>query len=292
MRQEGVCARTPAEPAAVKKIAILPTMMTLGNGVCGFAAIVSASKIGGTDPAADAYHFALSGWLILGAMVFDALDGYVARLSKSASKFGGELDSLCDAISFGVAPAFLLLRLGPTWEPRFLNQVVGGIAALYMVCAVLRLARFNVENTTDAASHKRFRGLPSPAAAGCLAALAIVRAELPARLAEQTWATVQPEMVVRWIETFAPLGTLAVALLMVSRIPYPHFTNHLLRGRRHFGHLIQVILLAFLILAARDLALLLMFWGYALLLPVRFFVLRQLKRAGYAVPSLDDVLPR
>src|SRR5207248_7895554 len=108
-------------------------------------------------------------------MVFDVFDGLAARLSRSASNFGGQLDSLCDAISFGAAPAFLLLRLGPSAEKPFLHQTLAVIATLYVLCAVLRLARFNVENTPDPASHKRFRGLPSPAAAGCLASLAVLR---------------------------------------------------------------------------------------------------------------------
>jgi CDP-diacylglycerol--serine O-phosphatidyltransferase len=278
----------------VKKIAIIPTLLTLGNGVCGFAAITFASKIGMPDssPASDAHFFAVSGWLIVAAMLFDSLDGYVARLSRSASKFGGELDSLCDAISFGVAPAFLLLRLGPGWEPRpFLHQVLGGISALYMVCAVLRLARFNVDNTPDPASHRRFRGLPSPGAAGCLASLAILRGELPAKLS-QHWADFNPDTLQRLIESWAPLGGLLVALLMVSRIPYPHVTKQVLRGRRHFSHLIQVILLVFIILLARELALLLIFWVYALALPARYFVLRQVRRHGLGVPTLDDGLRR
>src|SRR6516225_38716 len=101
----------------MRKIAIIPTLLTLGNAVCGFASIACASKIDLKNPATESY-FAWSGWLIVAAMVFDALDGYVARLSKSTSKFGLELDSLCDAISFGVAPAFLLLRLCQSWESR------------------------------------------------------------------------------------------------------------------------------------------------------------------------------
>src|SRR5215471_12055887 len=103
----------------MKKIAIIPTLLTLGNAVCGLAAIAYASKLGdaASSPDRDSYLFALSGWLIIAAMIFDALDGYVARLSKSASDFGLQLDSLCDAISFGAAPAFLLLRLGPGWQP-------------------------------------------------------------------------------------------------------------------------------------------------------------------------------
>src|SRR5262249_23200929 len=130
---------------AVRKIAIIPTLLTLANAVCGFAAIAYASKIGvnGSSPAEDNLYFALSGALIVAAMLFDALDGSVARLSKVASNFGGELDSLCDAISFGAAPAFLILRLGPGWQPTaFLHQALAGIATLYMLCAILRLARF------------------------------------------------------------------------------------------------------------------------------------------------------
>src|SRR5437879_2357709 len=110
-------------------------MLTLGNAVCGFAAIACANKV---DPSnADTNNFfARSGWLIIAAMVFDALDGYVARLSRTASNFGAQLDSLCDAISFGVAPAFLVLKLGPTWETPQLHQIVSVIATLYMVCAI------------------------------------------------------------------------------------------------------------------------------------------------------------
>jgi len=277
----------------VKRIAIVPTLLTLGNGVCGFAAIAYASKIGsidvgsGVDP-----FFAASGCLILVAMVFDMLDGYVARLSRSASKFGGELDSLCDAISFGAAPAFLLLRLGPGWQPQpIFHQALAGIASLYLVCAVLRLARFNIENTPEPAGHKRFRGLPSPAAAGCIASLAILRGELPGKLALHM-SDFDPDLVRRWIELWAPLGAFVVALLMVSRVPYPHVTKQILRGRRHFGHLVQVILVAFLIVLIRELALVLIFWGYALGIALRFTLLRALRHHALTAPSLDEGLPR
>ncbi len=125
----------------MKKIAILPTLLTLGNGLCGFAAIACASKIGPNSPPKEMNdYFLLSACLILGGMVFDALDGYAARLSKSASDFGGQLDSLCDAITFGAAPGFLLLRLGMDWQKQLVGQAVAMIAGLYMVCAVLRCA--------------------------------------------------------------------------------------------------------------------------------------------------------
>lgn len=242
----------------MKKIAILPTLLTLGNGLCGFAAIAYASKIVPVPHATAEeidYYFFLSACLILSAMIFDVLDGYAARLSKSASDFGGQLDSLCDTISFGVAPAFLLLRLGMDWREQLLGRAVAMIAGLYMVCAVLRLARFNLENSPEPTSHKRFRGLPSPAAAGCVVSLAILRST-PSGIHPQTMAAI--------VHVWAPLGTLIAALLMVSRVSYPHITKQILRGRRSFSVLVQVVLALFLFALMPSLACFLLFWGYAL----------------------------
>ncbi len=265
----------------MKKIAILPTLLTLGNGVCGFAAIAYASKIGSGSSREDLrLYFGLSACLILAAMVFDALDGYAARLSKTASDFGGQLDSLCDAVSFGAAPAFLLLRLEQEWGTTLTGKGIAVIAALYLVCALLRLARFNVQNTPDPSSHKRFRGLPSPAAAGCVASLAILRSELAMTYTEVLF----PEPFVQtFVRVWAPLGTLVVALLMVSRIPYPHLTNQLLRGRRPFRVLVQVVLIVFVIALVPDLAFFLLFWGYALNGPIRLAIVRALRH--HALPS-------
>jgi CDP-diacylglycerol--serine O-phosphatidyltransferase len=261
----------------VKRIAVLPTLLTLGNGVCGFAAIAYASKIAldGSMPGWQIdYYFVLSAGLILAAMVFDALDGTAARLARSASEFGGQLDSLCDAISFGAAPAFLLLRLGQEWrlEPVF-GKTVAVIAGLYLSCAVLRLARFNTENRPDLASHKRFKGLPSPAAAGCLASLLIVRSELTS-----VWTGFEEQTVHHFVKVWAPLGGVVLALLMVSRLPYPHFTRQLLRGRRQFHFVVQAVLLLAVIALAPALAFFLMFWAYALTPPVRYLILQVRRR--------------
>jgi CDP-diacylglycerol---serine O-phosphatidyltransferase len=281
----------------VKKIGVLPTLLTLGNGVCGFAALVCASKIGRSEITGDADYFAYSGWLIVAAMLFDALDGYVARLTKTASKFGGELDSLCDAVSFGVAPAYLLLHLGPAADAHLLMaRLVPAIAVLYLVCTLLRLARFNVSsNLPDASPHKRFQGLPSPAAAGCLASLAIVRGDLPSKLAQylpDADAAGLTRTVQGVVQSWAVLGALAAALLMVSAIPYPHVTKNILRGKRHFEHLIQVILAGFVVLLMRELALVLLFWIYALGLPVNYLIVRQLARKRAAVARLGEGIPR
>jgi CDP-diacylglycerol--serine O-phosphatidyltransferase len=271
----------------VKKIAIIPTLLTLGNATCGFGALACASKTKFLeDPST---FFSWSGWLIIGAMVCDALDGYLARISKSASDFGMQLDSLCDAVSFGVAPAFLLLQLGPGWDMPRLHYMLSAIAALYMVCALLRLARYNVQSSADPTSTKRFRGLPSPGAAGCLASLAIVRGEYQG----QKWPIFQdPGTIRRTIEILAPIGGFAVALLMVSRIPYPHLTKQILRGRKPFSHLVQVVLAGFVIVLVRDLAMVFLFWVYAIGIPLRYFWSRGLRPAEAPVARLEDLTPR
>jgi CDP-diacylglycerol---serine O-phosphatidyltransferase len=282
----------------VKKVAVLPTLLTLGNGICGLVAIAYASKImpPHTLAAENDLNFAWAGWFILFAMVFDMLDGYVARLSKSASDFGGELDSLCDVVSFGVTPAFLLLKLGPGWDNPPMHQLLAGIAALYFACTALRLARFNVENNPDASSHKRFRGLPSPGAAGCIAALAIMRGEFPASLASWRFtaipiATAQT-MTEQAVEILAPFGALMAALLMVSNVAYPHVTSKIFRGRRHVGHVIQVLLVGFILVMFHSLAPLLVFWGYAFYFPLRWLLLRSLRaEPGSDSPPIDEHVP-
>jgi len=283
----------------MRKIAVVPTLLTLGNGICGFVAIALASKIMPSETAAhNEFFFAISGWLIIAAMVFDMLDGYVARLSKTASKFGGELDSLCDAISFGVAPAFILLKLGPGWDrlPRLhLHEILAGVAALYMVCTLLRLARFNVDNTPDPASHKRFRGLPSPGAAGCIAALAVLRGEFPAKLAEY-WEAYDLEssraLVQQVVEVMAPLGAITVALLMVSLLPYPHVTKQWVRRRRHVWDFIQGLLFLFIVYVMREVALALVFWGYAIGIPLRYLFIKHVLKESASPARLEDGLQR
>jgi len=276
----------------MKKIAILPTLLTLGNAVCGFSAIIVASWIDG-DPTKEDY-FAYSAWLIVAAMLFDVLDGFVARLSRTASEFGGQLDSLCDAISFGAAPAFLILRLSQDWRDRsaLVYNAAVVIAVLFMVCVILRLARFNVENTPDPAGHRRFKGLPSPAGAGCIVSLAILRSLPP-----HNWAALSPGLMREVVTYWAPLGGLTLALLMVSRVSYPHLTKQVLRGRRHYTYLLRIILVVFVLALAQQLALLIVFWGYALTFAVRHLIILAQRRHPDAVaspPSLptDEPGPR
>jgi CDP-diacylglycerol--serine O-phosphatidyltransferase len=217
--------------------AVLPTILTLGNATCGFGAITLAAKWSGSDPAVSLF---IASCLIYLAMLFDALDGSAARLTNQTSEFGAQLDSLCDAISFGAAPAFLMLQFSQSrdYHPRFLWL----IAALYVVCAVLRLARFNVE-TDDEDAHDSFSGLPSPAAAGTVASFPLMVFWF--RNLEDSELVKPSDHIAKyldlWTANILPIITLVVACLMVSRIRYVHLFNQLVRGRRSRQHLIQIV---------------------------------------------------
>ena len=161
----------------VKYITLLPSLITILNGVFGFTAIALASK--DVKPEAGQWScFAVAGYMVLLAMFADMLDGRLARMSQSTSSFGGQLDSLCDMISFGVAPAFLMLKLVESklelstvvWG-GFLHRFIWLAALAYIACAAIRLARFNVENEENEAAHMSFAGLPSPGAAGVIVSL-------------------------------------------------------------------------------------------------------------------------
>src|SRR5207247_1223601 len=147
------------------------------------------------------------------------LDGTAARLTRQATPFGAQLDSLCDAVSFGVAPAVILLRIAPAYQPR----VLWVIAALFMVCTVLRLARFNVETKEDD-PHSSFSGLPSPAAAATVASFAIVAPNVSALMLPEAVRRIVPgeTTVISAIHNTLPLIALLLSALMVSRVRYPH----------------------------------------------------------------------
>ena len=239
----------------IRTISVFPTLLTLGNLICGFFAVVVAARVekppetfrGIADIAAvDTLNVMLSGWLIFLAMIFDGLDGYVARLARTSSDFGAQLDSLCDVVSFGVAPAFLLVKMCPRFTYLH-SQAVWIIAAGYAACAALRLARFNVESTDDD-DHLYFSGLPSPAAAAVIAGFAIMFYTL--RQEASPWRLGVDNL----LQGVLPFCGLLVALLMVSRIRYPHVTNRVLRGQRSFGHVVAVVFFFVAIMLVRGYA--------------------------------------
>jgi CDP-diacylglycerol---serine O-phosphatidyltransferase len=252
----------------IRTIAVLPTMFTLGNLVCGFFSVVVASRVDRPEVPMwqpdDLVNLMLSGWLIFLAMVFDGLDGYVARLSRTASEFGKQLDSLCDVVTFGVAPAFLLVKMCPSFA-YFHRQAVWVIAASYAACAALRLARFNVESGGDD-DHTHFSGLPSPAAAATIASFAIMFYSLRNKEEAILFAK-QIDVALQFV---LPFFTVFVALLMVSRIPYPHVVNQIFRGQRSFAHVVGLVFAFVAVMVIRGYAVPIICCWFALSGPVRY----------------------
>ena len=191
-------------------IYLLPSLFTVGNLFCGFASIVQASM----------GRYALAAVLLIVAGVLDGLDGRIARLTGTTSDFGVEFDSLADIVSFGVAPAFLMFH----WILHPLGRVGWLAAFVFVVCAAMRLARFNIRRNT---SEKRyFAGLPSPPAAGTAAAVVFAFPE-PAGLP--------------WLPVAALPLMVGLAVLMVSRFRYRSFKDLDLHSRQSY---INILLIA------------------------------------------------
>ena len=188
---------------------LLPGMFTVGNMFCGWACIVYAMRGDYTTAAP----------LIGIAMILDTLDGRIARVTGSTSDFGVEFDSLADVISFGVAPAVLMF----SWGLESLGRLGWAAGFLYVTAAAIRLARFNIQS--KGSDRRYFVGLPSPPAAGVLAATVFA---FPGGLGSVTGALVALPVVL------APAG------LMVSRIRYRSF-NALIPGRRQPSLVLLVV---------------------------------------------------
>lgn len=198
------------------------------------------------------YRFVAAGYLIFIAMLFDALDGRLARLTRHTTDFGGQLDSLADVISFGAAPAFLMLQVfrdsiirDNAMFPTVLSRLIWAVGALYMSCAAIRLARFNVSNEHGEQHHFSFLGLPSPGAGAVVAALVLMQQDLAIQAG--TWPNSNGAGIFHALSVGClwalPLITLATGLLMVSNVRYPHLVNRHLRGKRSLGRLIFLLTL-------------------------------------------------
>lgn len=233
------------------RVAVLPTVLTLGNLLSGFASVLYLLR-GKLEPAA---------WMVLVAMMFDALDGKVARVTRTASRFGAQLDSLSDAISFGLAPALLVIQ-AMTLEAVSgrLPKIVLVAGGLYLCCAVLRLARFTVETGEDDLSHQSFSGLPSPGAAGVVASALLTELFLRDEGFLGTALLVHAAL---------PYTALYAGILMVSRFRYPHLVNQMFQGHQPFAHLVLVIFASALVAYRPELAFCLGFLVFSLIGPVQ-----------------------
>lgn len=258
-------------------LAVLPTMLTLGNGVCGLAAIAIAISPETSLQWPEEQKLFAAGLLIFGGMLFDALDGSAARLTGQASQFGAELDSLCDAITFGTAPAVIIWRISDVLPQR----LTWAIGVLFTLCVLIRLARFNVE-TTENDTHEGFDGLPSPAAAGTLAAFAIAMpnlADFATAASYPSWVHGIAGWMLEASHYFIPVLALVLAYLMVSRFQYPHILQQWFRGRRPPHQIGQALFAVVGVFLLHWVALPLVFCYYAFASPVR---------SGFRPRSTDD----
>ncbi len=257
-------------------LAILPSLLTLGNAICGISAIIKVAKIQWAAEATSPYFWGTNlrdaALLILFGMVFDLFDGRVARMTRTTSDFGGQLDSLSDAITFGVAPGVLTIMANA--EARFPGQPfwtklawVFGIA--YSCGAVARLARFNVENDHDEKAHMEFKGLPSPAAAGVIATLTLLQSWLLGFGTHVAAVTNDALLDFAKAITFVlPFVALGLGYLMVSKFRYVHVANRYFRGRKPFYYLRVLFIPAVLAALVPEVAGALIFFTFALTGPI------------------------
>jgi CDP-diacylglycerol--serine O-phosphatidyltransferase len=239
----------------IDAVALLPSAATLGNLLGGVFAILfcllSIRGLFGDVPLREfgprlselfPSYLAVGAYLLLLSMLFDALDGRLARLARRTTEFGGQLDSVADIVSFGAAPALLFLTLllhrtvlpggeaGPVGRIEWRLGLVG--ALVYVSCAAIRLARYNVENVRGESGQKKFSGLPVPGAAAGMATLLILHEDLIRSEIPEWAATIRLG--------FGPI-LLGLGLLMVSRLDYVHVFNVYVRREQPPSHLIAIV---------------------------------------------------
>jgi len=240
-----------------KGVYILPNLFTTGSLFAGFYSIVATMN-------GDYY---VASWFVLVSGIFDVLDGKIARLTKTTSRFGVEYDSLSDLVAFGVAPGLLIY----SWALKPYGKIGWLAAFLYVVCGALRLARFNVQiNSVEA---KRFVGLPIPAAASVLASCILLFYHLGAP------------------PTFKKISILlliyVLAFLMVSNFRYFSFKDPELVKRQPFGFLVLGIFIIIVVVAKPEIFIFTLFFAYMVSGPISYLLrlLRWRKRSHGEVPE-------
>ncbi len=219
-----------------KGVYLLPNTLTLCGMFCGFYSIMSA--ING--------NFLHAAWAILLANIFDGLDGWIARLTNTSSRFGVELDSLSDLVAFGVAPSVMMYK----WALMPFGRLGWAAAFLFVACGALRLARFNVQ--TGSPGSKAFKGMPIPGAASILSSVVIFY--------YLHWDGIPDRHVI-----YLAL-TIFLALLMVSTLRYHGVKEVDFKEKKPFWMLIVFVLILFVMLIHPSTAIFVfamtyLFWG-------------------------------
>lgn len=229
--------RFPDKPK--KGVYILPSLFTTGNVFCGFYAFIAVTK----------ENYYLAAWAIILAIVFDGLDGRVARLTKTTSAFGVQYDSLADIISFGMAPTFLAYG----WVLKPFGRLGWMAAFLFLLCGALRLARFNV--TKPDIRGNNFIGLPIPAAAAVIASIVIAFEDL-------FFTKLTPAIMVGVVYV--------LAFLMVSNIKYPAMKKFEFKKRVHFSRFLFVVLFLYVLATIPRVAIFIISITYTLFGPLSY----------------------
>ena len=235
---ERVHTMTEVENGTQKKLGmhiyVLPNLVTTGNIFFGFYAIIHAMKS----------EFTTAAYAIVAAAIFDLMDGRLARLTRATSKFGAEYDSLCDLISFGMAPALLLYM----WALQPFGRLGWLACFMYVTCGALRLARFNVQ--AHVIEKAFFQGLPIPMAAGIVASSVLAFNDLQ-------------------LESVGNVGLLAMtfllAIVMVSNFRYRSFKDLDLKERLPFRYLVAGVVLIAVVAYRPEVNLFILFLTYAVL---------------------------
>ena len=262
----------PYNVTQASRIYFLPNLMTAGNLLCGFLAVIrsiqarlinDSGDYAALHAAGDALHassalYTQAVWLILAAVVFDSLDGRLARMGGRTSLFGAEFDSLADVVSFGVAPALMVffLILTPREEYPWFRELGWIIAFIYLLCGAVRLARFNVLTNpllhrAEAESNKDFIGMPIPAAAGTVATLVLLLLNLAANARE-----------LRQLTIALPLLLILVSFLMVSTVRYPSFKQVNWEMKTRFRSFVGLIIVGVVVWRWREIAFFFLFLAY------------------------------
>lgn len=254
---------------------LAPSLLTVGNMACGFYALLAVHR----------GEFVSAATAILLGMVFDALDGRVARLVHGESMFGVEFDSLCDFLTFGVAPghmmyAFILKDYGAWGFP---------IAFIYTMCGGLRLARFNAVVHDTGGSKTHFTGLPIPGGAGLLASFVLLYQIIEEGRPARTWKLLMDQIPALY--GLAPFLVLAVGFVMISTIPYPAFKQANALQPKSVKFLLIGTIAGFVLFLYPQNAIFLIFFTYALLGPVGWLVRTIRRLAGKPVPVDGDTVP-
>ncbi len=225
-------------------IYVLPNLVTTANLFCGFYSIIFSIQ----------HEFKSAAIAVVIAAIFDLLDGRLARLTHATSKFGAEYDSLCDLVSFGLAPSLLMFQ----WSLGSFGRLGWMACFLYTACGALRLARFNVQ--VGVVEKNYFQGLPIPMAAGIVASAFLA-------FEDMGWEPVG------WQARGLLFMVMLLGIVMVSNFRYRSFKDLDLKQRLPFKYLIMGVIVIFVVALRPEVMLFILFFSYAALGAV-FGVLR------------------